>query len=408
MDEHQNQVDPNQHTTKERKQGSKWVFRITTSLLAVAAILFLAAFSLNKANVFPFDSASSNVDKTNAEASGENKELDATQLSTSNSEEDAAVVEAVDKASGAVVGVKKYSQSQQMFEKSQAGTGSGVIYKKENGSAYVVTNNHVIENAASIEVILSGGKKVEAELVGRDPFTDLAVLKMDGKNVENVAEFGSSKDLKVGETAIAIGNPLGMKFAGSVTKGIVSGLDRSMPVDINKDGKVDWQTDVLQTDAAINPGNSGGALINLSGEVIGINSMKIAKEEVEGLGFSIPTSTAKPIIKDLEEDGEVTRPFMGVSTRDLSSISARNQQEALNLPKDEDAGVVVAATKADSPADQAGLEKYDVITKADGNEIASLVELRKYIYENKEVGQDMKLTFYRDGQQQTTTLTLGE
>ncbi|WP_237458416.1 S1C family serine protease [Pontibacillus yanchengensis] len=408
MDEHQNQVDPNQITTKERKQGFKWVFRLTTSLLAVAAILFIGAFSLNKANVFPFDSASSNVDKTSAEASSDSKEINTTQLSTSNSEEDAAVVEAVEKASGAVVGVKKYSQSQQMFESSQAGTGSGVIYKKESGSAYVVTNNHVIENAASLEVILSGGKKVKAELVGRDPFTDLAVLKMDGKNVENVAEFGSSKDLEVGETAIAIGNPLGMKFAGSVTKGIVSGLDRSMPVDINKDGKVDWQTDVLQTDAAINPGNSGGALINLSGKVIGINSMKIAKEEVEGLGFSIPTSTVKPIIQDLEQDGEVTRPFMGVSTRDLSSISARNQQEALNLPKDVDAGVVVAATKADSPADQAGLEKYDVITQADGNEIASLVELRKYIYENKEVGDEMELTFYRDGQQQTTTLTLGE
>lgn len=319
-------------------------------------------------------------------------------------ENQSAVTQAIDEASDAVVGVSNIQQTRQGAQK--AGTGSGVIYKKEGDQAFVVTNHHVVEGASSIEVIMSDGTKVDAELKGSDQLTDLAVLQIDSEHVEDVADLANAKDVEVGQTAIAIGNPLGMKFAGSATKGIVSGLDRNIPVDVNGDKQPDWQTEVLQTDAAINPGNSGGALINLQGEVIGINSMKIAKAEVEGLGFAIPMDVAKPVIEDLETNGEVERPYMGVSLQDVSQIPAVALQQQLNLPADVTEGVIVRAVEQGSPAHNAGLEQFDVITEINGQKIVSLMDLRHHLYENNETGDTVKLTIYRDGQPVQAQLTL--
>ncbi len=380
----------------EKKSYFGWLFKFTTSAL-IATVLLVAG----TLTVFNYNESAESTPKM-VNATTENNTNEATSSNSSS------VVQAVEKASDAVVGVVKYGQSSLLSENSKAGTGSGVIYKKEDGEAYVVTNHHVIENAQSLEVILSSGDKVKAELLGSDPLTDLAVLKMNADKVKQVAQFGSSDDLKVGEAAIAIGNPLGMKFAGSVTKGIISGKERTMPVDLNKDGNIDWKTDVLQTDAAINPGNSGGALVNIQGEVIGINSMKIAKEQVEGLGFAIPTSTALPIIEDLEKEGEVTRPYMGIQTRDLSSISNHHLQNTLKLPKDVQSGVLVGGVQQSTPAAEAGLQKYDAIVQVDGQKVKSLVDLRKYLYEEKSVGDSIEIQFYRDGQKQTTSLELAK
>lgn len=315
-----------------------------------------------------------------------------------------AVTQAIDETSKAVVGVSNIQDTRQGAQK--AGTGSGVIYKEDGDQAFVATNHHVVENASSLEVILSGGKKVDAELMGSDPLTDLAVLKIDSEHVEKVADLADADNVEVGQTAIAIGNPLGMEFAGSATKGIVSGLNRNIPVDINGDQQPDWQTEVIQTDAAINPGNSGGALINLRGEVIGINSMKIAKEEVEGIGFSIPMNVAKPVIEDLETNGEVERPYMGVSLQDVSQVPGAALQQQLNLPSDVTNGVIVGGVEQGSPAQEAGLEQYDVITKMDGKEVKSLMDLRQYLYNETENGDTVELTVYRDGQQTTAELTL--
>ncbi|KGX84111.1 S1C family serine protease [Pontibacillus marinus] len=389
-----------QEQTENKQQDDKksyfgWLFKFTTSALIATVLLVAGTLTVFNYN----ESAESTPKKVNATT--EDNTIDPTASNSS-------VVQAVEKASDAVVGVVKYAQSSLLSENSKAGTGSGVIYKKEDGEAYVVTNHHVIENAQSLEVILSSGDKVKAELLGSDPLTDLAVLKISADKVKQVAQFGSSEDLKVGETAIAIGNPLGMKFAGSVTKGIISGKERTMPVDLNKDGNVDWKTDVLQTDAAINPGNSGGALVNIQGEVIGINSMKIAKEQVEGLGFAIPTSTALPVIEDLEKEGEVTRPYMGIQTRDLSSISNHHLQNTLKLPKDIQSGVLVGGVQQGTPAAEAGLQKYDAIVQVDGQKVKSLVDLRKYLYEEKSVGDSIEIQFYRDGQKQSTTLKLAK
>ena len=240
------------------------------------------------------------------------------------------VTKAVEKISEAVVGITNIQASNGGFWMQQSeeavGSGSGVIYKIENNKAFIITNHHVVEGAKQLEVTLVDGSKEEAELIGSDVWTDLAVIVIDAKNIKTVAEFGDSDVLKVGEAVIAIGNPLGLDFYGSVTQGIVSGKDRSVPVDVNADGVSDWTTEVLQTDAAINAGNSGGALVNLAGELIGINSMKIASSSVEGLGFSIPINSAIPIIEELEKNGEVKRPTMGISLMDLTEVPPPLQQ----------------------------------------------------------------------------------
>jgi len=317
------------------------------------------------------------------------------------------VTKAVEKVIDAVVGISNYQGRSLWKESDEAGTGSGVIYRKEGNYAYIVTNQHVVDGADRIEVTLSDGTKLEVELLGEDIWTDLAVLRVRGTGIKTVAEFGDSDSLKLGEPVLAIGNPLGLDFSGSITKGIISGLERTVPVDFNNDGYADWNAEVLQTDAAINPGNSGGALVNITGQVIGINSMKIAQEEVEGIGFSIPVNIAIPVIEDLERFGEVRRPYMGVSMQDLSNYSFYVRDE-LNLPEEVAAGVVIVEVVQNSPAQKAGLKKYDVIVSFDGKEIQSIIELRKHLYTEKEIGEKLKVGFYRNGQYMEAEMILSE
>ena len=320
------------------------------------------------------------------------------------------ITEAVEQTSSTVVGVTNLQTSGNYWtnttEPVPVGVGSGVIYKKADGKAYVVTNNHVVENATELEVTLDDGTKVDGNLLGRDIWTDLAVIEMEDKNVKNVIEFGDSDALKRGESVIAIGNPLGLGFSGSVTVGVISGTNRSIPVDLNGDNRVDWNADVLQTDAAINPGNSGGALINLAGQLVGINSMKISEETVEGIGLAIPINSAVPIIEDLEKHGEVRRAQLGVTLIDLLSVPAVHQRDTLKLPKDVTEGVVIDDVSAGSPAAKAGLQRFDVIVELDGKKVADTIELRKHLYNEKKPGDKMSVTFYRNGKQETKDLTL--
>ncbi|WP_313770663.1 trypsin-like peptidase domain-containing protein [Bacillus sp. S/N-304-OC-R1] len=319
------------------------------------------------------------------------------------------VTKAVDKAGDAVVGISNIQTTSfwgQEGADEPAGTGSGVIYKRAGNKAFVVTNHHVVEDASRLEVTLADGTKIPAELRGSDIWTDLAVLEIDAKDVKKIAEFGNSDALKVGEPVIAIGNPLGPTFSGSVTQGIISGLQRTIPVDINRDGVIDWNAEVLQTDAAINPGNSGGALVNIEGQVIGINSMKIAQNAVEGIGLAIPINAALPIINDLEKFGDVKRPYMGVDLKSVNEIPSYYQQEALKLPRDVNYGVALRQVVPNSPASQAGLKELDVIVEMDGEQIRDVVDLRKHLYNKKKVGDQMNVKFYRDGKLQETTVKL--
>lgn len=323
------------------------------------------------------------------------------------------VTSAVEKVSGAVVGITNIQEvtsgdfwNQPTTTEKEIGSGSGVIYKVEGDKAFIVTNNHVIEGAKQLEVTMQDGSKEVAQLVGSDVWTDLAVISISAKDVKTVATFGNSDVLKQGETVIAIGNPLGLDFYGSVTTGVVSGKDRSVPVDLNGDKVADWQQEVLQTDAAINRGNSGGALVNLAGELVGINSMKIAESSVEGLGFSIPINSAIPIIQELEKNGEMKRPTMGITLADLTDVPAYYQQQTLKLPKEITTGVVITDVVANSPASKAGVKQYDVIVEMDGKKIETSIDLRKHLYNNKKIGDTLTMKVYREGKLVELTLTL--
>ncbi|PFW57513.1 serine protease [Bacillus cereus] len=317
----------------------------------------------------------------------------------------------VEGAKDVVVGVINMQQSvdpfaiQQTGQEQTAGTGSGVIYKKAGNKAYIVTNNHVVDGANKLAVKLSDGKQVDAKLVGKDPWLDLAVVEIDGSTVNKVATLGDSSKLRAGEKAIAIGNPLG--FDGSVTEGIISSKEREIPVDIDGDKRPDWQAQVIQTDAAINPGNSGGALFNQNGELIGINSSKIAQQEVEGIGFAIPINVAKPVIESLEKDGVVKRPALGVGVVSLEDVQAYAVNQ-LKVPKEVTNGVVLGKIYPVSPAEKAGLEQYDLVVALDDQKVENSLQFRKYLYEKKKVGEKVEVTFYRNGQKMTKTATLAD
>ena len=285
-----------------------------------------------------------------------------------------------------------------------ASEGSGVIYKKDSKYAYLVTNTHVINGASKVDIRLADGNKVPGEIVGSDTYSDISVVRISASKVKSVAEFGDSSKLTVGETAIAIGSPLGSNYANTVTQGIISSLNRNVSLK-SEDGQT-ISTQAIQTDTAINPGNSGGPLVNIQGQVIGITSSKIASNRgtsVEGLGFAIPSNDVTNIISQLESNGAVTRPALGIQMIDISNLSSSDLSR-LKLPAKVTAGVVVRSAQSGMPA--AGkLQKYDVITKIDGKDISSANDLQSALYKNS-IGDDIKITFYRNGKETTTTIKL--
>lgn len=320
--------------------------------------------------------------------------------------------EAVDKVKNAVVSVITYSDSsnQGVFEKEEnpdsqiSSEGSGVIYKKEGKYAYLVTNTHVINGAKKVDILLADGNKVPGEVVGSDVYSDIAVVRISADKAKAVAEFGDSNQLTVGETAIAIGSPLGTDYANSVTQGIISSQGRN--VKLKADNGQNISTRALQTDAAINPGNSGGPLINIQGQIIGITSSKISNNgqtSVEGMGFAIPANDVVNIIKQLEEKGKVVRPALGIQMMDLSNLSTSDLSQ-LKLPEKISGGVLVRSTLENMPASDK-LQRYDVITKIDDTDIESTADLQSALYSHQ-INDTIKVTFYRDGKQQTTSIKL--
>lgn len=324
--------------------------------------------------------------------------------------------QAVDKVKDAVVSVITYSSNSQnsLLGSDETDTdtnaeqvyseGSGVIYKKEGDTAYLVTNTHVINGAKKVDIRLADGTKVPGEIVGSDTYSDIAVVKIAADKVTTVAEFGDSSQLTVGETAIAIGSPLGSEYANTVTQGIVSSLNRNVSLK-SEDGQA-ISTNAIQTDTAINPGNSGGPLINIQGQVIGITSSKIASNggtSVEGLGFAIPANDVINIIKQLEKDGKVTRPALGIHMVNLSNLSTTDLQK-LKLPGNVTSGVAIRSVQKNMPAN-GHLQQYDVITKIDDKAISSTTELQSALYSHS-IGDSMTVTYYRDGKEETTTIKL--
>ncbi len=286
------------------------------------------------------------------------------------------VTEVVDKSLEKVVGIHSYRFNNLIS------TGSGAVYKVNQNEVLIITNNHVISNADRVDVSFANGVEITGEVIGSDLFTDLALIKV-------IVDFevipfnpGDSALSKVGEWVLAIGSPLGNEFAGSVTMGILSGKDRVVPVDLDNDGRSDWDMIVLQTDAAINPGNSGGPLINLAGELIGINSMKIALETVEGMGFAIPINEVVAIMEQLESNGRVIRPVLGVSAVGISDMSIY-QKNSFGIQLNQTNGIYITSIVAGSPAQMAGIQQGDILIRFDGEEITSFKQFRKLLYGKK-------------------------
>src|SRR5699024_10860850 len=335
------------------------------------------------------------------ETSQSDSSSDTEEVISTNVSDDDNIDFSVDEATKAVVDVSRLQKANIWEPDQEAGTGSSIIYKKENDKAYVVTNHHVVAGAEDVQVTLSNEEKIPAKVLGSDELADLAVLEIDGSNVDTVAKLGTSEDIQVGETVVAIGNPLGMEFSNSLTKGIISGLNRSVPVATNGDRQPDWVTEVIQTDAAINPGNSGGALVNLDGEIIGINSMKIAQNAVEGIGFAIPIDTAKPIMEQLETEGKVARPYIGISVASIEEVPLQYRKN-VDIPENFDGGIIIANVEQGSPAAKANLQQYDILTKINGEKIESLIDLRKFLYAEAKVGETIDIEFYHSGEKQTS------
>jgi len=322
--------------------------------------------------------------------------------------QEADLVRAVEAVQAAVVGVVNLQRVGDVMtrkaELAEAGTGSGVIYEVQGDVAHVVTNHHVIAGANRVEVVCGQGERIVAEVVGADPLTDLAVLAIDAAFVKGVAAFGDSDRLVPGQLAIAIGNPLGLDFSQTVTVGVISATNRSIPLDLDGDGEAEWELETIQTDAAINPGNSGGALVNLRGEVIGINSMKISETGIEGMGFAIPVNDAVPVIRQLAERGRIQRPYLGVTPKNLQAIPMEQRQTYLQVPDDVMSGVVVL--DAEEPASRAGLAAMDVIVGLDDQTVASTADLRRYLYTHKKPGDTVRVIFWRGRERRETAVTL--
>ena len=300
------------------------------------------------------------------------------------------VVQIADAALPSIVAIESVGEYTDIFGGVQRaqGTGSGFIISEDG---YIVTNNHVVDGADSLSVILQDHSEWPATVIGTDDLSDLAVIKIEKSGLP-AATLGNSDALRVGELVVALGSPVGVTFAGSVTSGIISGLNREIYVG-------DKTMNLIQTDAAINPGNSGGALVNADAQVIGINVLKFADQQVEGMSFSIPINEARPIIEELINYGRVSRPHLGIWGRDILA----EEVDAYGVPE----GVLIEQVEPGSAASEAGLRRGDIITHFEDQRVTTMSGLIDLI-QAREVGDTVSITMDRNGRGSTLTAVLGE
>ena len=284
-----------------------------------------------------------------------------------------------------------------------AGIGSGFVY---DAKGYILTNHHVIEDASEVKVKLMDGETIVATVIGSDEYADIAVIKIDASHVKRVAKIGDNSKMKVGDTVFTIGSPLSVDYAGTVTRGILSGKDRMVAVSISNSSTNDWIMNVMQTDAAINPGNSGGPLCNVSGEVIGVNSMKVVKSEIEGIGFAIPIEDAIEYANLILKGEKIQRAYLGVSMTDFTTSSQYLRQEGITIDGSVTSGVIVVEAVKGGPCADSGIKKGDVITKLGKYDITSVAELRYYLYKYKPK-EKIEIKVMRGETEKTFNVTLG-
>lgn len=391
------------YNKKEKKEKKPRLF-LTAVCSALAASVFTAAvfgtgmYYINKNNTSPLEAAQNSAYTQQAASSNSDSSSDSAVTTANSNKKVLTIPEIAAQVGPSVVGVINktkvqpqryydpfsgryyYSADENTDEMVEQGSGSGIIISTDG---YIVTNQHVIDGAQEVSIILNTGDEITAQIIGQDVKTDLAVLKIDTDKTLTAAVLGDSTSVQVGELAVAIGNPMGQEFSGSVTAGIISAVNRTMTIE-------NRTYNLLQTDAAINSGNSGGALINQYGEVIGINSVKLSESGVEGMGFAIAISEAKPIIDDLMSNGYVTgRPLVGISVQETKY------------------GLFVASVQENSGAADAGLQEGDLIISVDGQKVSSTAEIND-LRDQKKPGDTMVFRVLRDGEQIDANVVLTE
>lgn len=308
------------------------------------------------------------------------------------------ISDAVEKAKDAVVMIQGYKNTQ------VASTGTGFVYKTDSKYGYIMTNEHVVEGTEKVVLIMANDEEVEGKLLGGDEYLDLAVIRIPKDKVMVVSEIGDSTNSNVGDTVFTIGTPMGYDYRGTVTSGILSGKDRMVGVSIGNSTTQDYVMKVLQTDAAINPGNSGGPLLNVNGEVIGVNSMKLVQEEIEGMGFAIPIEYAMSHIEALEKSNSIDWPVLGISMLNATDTTAL-YQNSIQIPSKTVEGVVVASITENTGASKSELKKGDIITAINGEKVKNIAYLRYELYKYTP-GEVIEVTYLRDNKEHKTKVTL--
>ena len=313
--------------------------------------------------------------------------------------DESGISEAVEKVYDGVLMIRNYQNNE------VASTGTGFVYKIDGDNAYVMTNQHVVDNADKITLITSNDEEIDGEVLGGDSYVDIAIIKIKKYDGIKALQLGNSENAKLGDLVFTIGSPLGYEYRGSVSTGHLAGKDRlvSVSTDSNTSGS-DWVMKVLQTDAAINPGNSGGPLMNTNGEVIGVISMKFVQTEVEGMGFAIPIEYVNSKIETLEKGEKIEWPLLGVSMINVSDAK-NSYRYNYNIPNDVNNGVVVAGIQSGSGAADSDLKEGDIITKLNGEEVQDSAYLRYELYKYS-VGDKIEITYIRDGKEHTTKVVL--
>jgi serine protease Do len=304
----------------------------------------------------------------------------------------------VEKIYDAVVLVEGYDNN------TLSSTGTGFVYKIDNKYAYILTNEHVISSFNTIKIMNTKDEETEVKVLGKDEYLDLAVLRVDKKYASLVATIGSSEDMSLGDTIFTVGSPLGSTYRGSVTSGVLSGKDRMVSVSVSTSSSNDWVMRVLQIDASINPGNSGGPLLNVNGEVIGICSMKLVDDEIEGMGFAIPIEYAMNHVDSLEKGEEIKWPVLGISMINLTDQANINKYN-IKVPDNVTSGIAVVGIKENTSAAKSDLKVGDIITKIDDNNITDISYLRYELYQHKS-GDTIEVTYLRNGKEKTTKIKL--
>ncbi|RPK17594.1 hypothetical protein EH2_02904 [Bacillus subtilis] len=411
------------HDQEKKKRGFGWFRPLLGGVIGGSLALGIYTFtplgdhdSQDTAKQSSSQQQTQSVTATSTSSESKKSSSSSSSSSAFKSEDSSKISDMVEDLSPAIVGITNLqaqsnsslfgSSSSDSSEDTESGSGSGVIFKKENGKAYIITNNHVVEGASSLKVSLYDGTEVTAKLVGSDSLTDLAVLQISDDHVTKVANFGDSSDLRTGETVIAIGDPLGKDLSRTVTQGIVSGVDRTVSMSTSAG---ETSINVIQTDAAINPGNSGGPLLNADGKIVGINSMKISEDDVEGIGFAIPSNDVKPIAEELLSKGQIERPYIGVSMLDLEQVPQNYQEGTLGLFGSQlNKGVYIREVASGSPAEKAGLKAEDIIIGLKGKEIDTGSELRNILYKDAKIGDTVEVKILRNGKEMTKKIKLDQ